>query len=77
MGLVSGERIERKICIWGSFFFLEKYRNGLYYLLFFFYRSQNLILFLTATILAMINSLLIFNILIYFLVSDFSLLIRY
>jgi hypothetical protein len=68
MGLVSGERIERKICIWGSF--LEKYRNGLYYLLFFFYRSQNLILFLTATILATINSLLIFNILIYFLVSD-------
>jgi hypothetical protein len=35
MGLVSGEKIERKICIWGSFFFLEKYRNGLYYLLFF------------------------------------------
>jgi len=43
----------------------------------FFYKSQNLIIFLTTIILATANPLLIFNILIYFLVSDFSLLIRY
>jgi hypothetical protein len=45
----------------------------------FLYKSQNLILFFLIAIIlatATVNPLLIFNILIYFLVSDFSLLIR-